>query len=157
MEQKQGLRNFSVNIKPVIMKCREGMRHTIELGKVDFNHNGKRNCMAELEWELTGDGRFTMSGNIWNHLHTDIYCGGQCVDEVVDLFPHNKKAQRMLEIWKRWHLNDAQAGCEHQRSLGWVNYNEHPSEPCPVCGYKYGTAWLKEEIPETIKAEIRSW
>ena len=25
----------------------------------------------------------------------------------------------LLEIWNDWHLNDLQAGCEHQRALGW--------------------------------------
>ena len=53
-----------------------------------------------------------------------------------------------LEIWKLYHLNDMQAGCVHQRALGWNNYDEHPSEPCPECGYKYGSAWLKMEVPK---------
>lgn len=45
--------------------------------------------------------------------------------------------------------------------LGWVRKSEHPEglmcKPCPVCGYKYGTAWLYEPIPEDVLAEIRSW
>ena len=40
------------------------------------------------------------------------------------------------------------------KTLGWLRPDEHPegilTKPCPVCGYKYGTAWLKEEIPEDI-------
>ena len=23
-------------------------------------------------------------------------------------------------------------------------------KPCPVCGYKYGTSWLREDVPEDI-------
>lgn len=38
--------------------------------------------------------------------------------------------------------------------LGWLRPDEHPegilTKPCPVCGYKYGTAWLKEEVPEDV-------
>lgn len=38
--------------------------------------------------------------------------------------------------------------------LAWVTRREHPSglllEPCPVCGYKYGSAWLKEDVPEDV-------
>lgn len=38
--------------------------------------------------------------------------------------------------------------------LGWLTPDKHPdgilTKPCPVCGYKYGTAWLKEEVPEDI-------
>lgn len=40
------------------------------------------------------------------------------------------------------------------KSIGWVKPNEHPRgilcKPCPVCGYKYGTAWNKEELPEAV-------
>lgn len=31
------------------------------------------------------------------------------------------------------------------------------SKPCPICGYRYGTKWLKEEITEPDKTEILSW
>lgn len=45
--------------------------------------------------------------------------------------------------------------------LSWVRKNEHPQglmcEPCPTCGYKYGTAWLHEPIPDEVIAEIESW
>jgi hypothetical protein len=38
--------------------------------------------------------------------------------------------------------------------LGWVSETEHPegllSRPCPTCGYKYGTAWLREEVPADV-------
>jgi hypothetical protein len=40
------------------------------------------------------------------------------------------------------------------RSAGWVTQVEHPegmlSKPCEVCGYKYGTKWLLEEVPEDV-------
>lgn len=45
--------------------------------------------------------------------------------------------------------------------LGWVSPQEHPEgllgKPCSWCGYKYGTAWLKEEIPQNVIDEILSW
>ena len=38
------------------------------------------------------------------------------------------------------------------KALGWLHEHEHPEgilcKPCPVCGYKYGTAWLHEDVPE---------
>lgn len=93
------------------------------------------------------------------------------------------KLYDFLEVWKKWHLNDLQAGCEHQRAEGWdkrpidpskpttaygkhfegqlgdswnmltwISRKEHPqgllSHPCSTCGYKYGTAWLKVEVPQ---------
>ena len=37
---------------------------------------------------------------------------------------------------------------------GWVRPEEHPDgklcKPCPVCGYKYGTAWKREELPQEV-------
>lgn len=55
-----------------------------------------------------------------------------------------------LDVWSKWHLNDMRAGCEHQRKMGWKIYEEHPSEPCPLCGYKYGSKWLREELPASV-------
>ncbi len=37
---------------------------------------------------------------------------------------------------------------------GWVYEYEHPKgvlcKPCPVCGYKYGSAWLTVPVPKEI-------
>lgn len=40
------------------------------------------------------------------------------------------------------------------KTRGWVRYDESDKgilcKPCPVCGYEYGSAWLKEEVPQEI-------
>lgn len=40
------------------------------------------------------------------------------------------------------------------KMLGWLTPDEHPegilTKECPVCGYKYGTKWLKEEVPQEV-------
>lgn len=40
------------------------------------------------------------------------------------------------------------------KMLGWLTQEQHPegllSRACPVCGYKYGSAWLYEEVPENV-------
>lgn len=137
----------------------------------------------------------TISGAIWKPHRGDIVEGGQNTDSIAELFedtPLAPKVQRIVEVWKRWHLNGMRAGCEHQRAegwdkrpidpskptdaygrhfpgqgqpswnmLAWVRPDEHPDgllgKPCPVCGYKYGTAWLTEPLPEEIIAEVKSW
>lgn len=47
------------------------------------------------------------------------------------------------------------------KKTGWLSEKEHPegylSKPCPVCGYKYGSAWLTEEIPADVIKQIKSW
>lgn len=44
--------------------------------------------------------------------------------------------------------------------LVWVSRKEHPKgllcEPCDVCGYKYGTEWLYEPVPEDVLAFLLS-
>jgi hypothetical protein len=116
-----------------------------------------------------------MSGHVKSTNGRSWLMGGQCVDEIAKHFQSNKKTQRMAQIWERWHLNDMRAGCEHQRAEDWgkervsetgklscwVYPNEHPKgvlmKPCLVCGYKFGSAWLTEELPADIVTEIRSW
>lgn len=60
-------------------------------------------------------------------------------------------------------LNTYGRHCAGQRQdswnmLSWVRRDEHPAgllaHPCPVCGYKFGTAWLTREIPETIRERL---
>ena len=42
--------------------------------------------------------------------------------------------------------------------LTWVRRAEHPegllSEPCPECGYRYGSAWLSESLPADVEAFV---
>lgn len=44
------------------------------------------------------------------------------------------------------------------KSAGLVYPTEHPkgllTKPCPKCGYKYGTKWLKMEVPATVHARL---
>lgn len=158
------------------------MQKTYTLGKVDYNETGRENCRAVLKWEFK-DGKFSMSGEIWNPRETDIYRGGQCVDKIVAYFPDDAQAQSMLKVWERWHLNDMKAGspsqekfpkenpvsphdydktCEALAAAGlnpdpgflYKRVNSASAESEP---YKYGSAWLKEKIPADIIAEILSW
>jgi hypothetical protein len=44
--------------------------------------------------------------------------------------------------------------------LTWVTPEEHPNglltKPCDVCGYKYGSRWLFEELPADVLATIET-
>ena len=55
------------------------------------------------------------------------------------------------EPQKKYHWNE---GPTEKKALGWLSPEEHPDgilgKPCPVCGYKYGTSWLKEDVPEDV-------
>ena len=166
---------------------------------------------------------------------------GQILDHLIDdieIYAENwnkKLLIKFVDIWDKWHLNDMNAACKHQKELwdlykkvelinytstmkyfkmlksaenaklsieeykkykkitekirpllyninrpkyltkeineminegwikeksrekkavNWINEKEHPegilSKSCPVCGYKYGSAWLKEDVPEDV-------
>lgn len=49
---------------------------------------------------------------------------------------------------------DWYSGATEVKTLGWLYPDEHPdgilTKPCPVCGYKYGTAWKTEQVPEDV-------
>lgn len=67
---------------------------------------------------------------------------GQIKDEISRFFPE-------VIPYLQWHLNDMRAGCEHQEALGW-NADKNLSQPCPECGYKYGTEWKGRGLPTSV-------
>lgn len=163
---------------------------TLDFGKIDYNRSGRRNCRVTVKVNISeprGKPVLSIQGNVWNPRGTDIYCGGQCYDSLSVFFPGNARMARIIEVWRRWHLNDMQAGCVHQRAekwedrrisvsdlpksqanrdergiiATWIHKSEHPqgllNEPCPTCGYKYGSEWLHEDLPQSIIDEVKSW
>ena len=66
------------------------MEKTFDFGKIDLNGCGRKINKVEVEVELTNDGRFTASASVWNSKHTDIECGGQCLDELVQFLKSNE-------------------------------------------------------------------
>lgn len=51
-------------------------------------------------------------------------------------------------------LYNGDKGPVETKLLGWLRPDEHPegilTRPCPVCGYKYGSAWKTEEVPQDV-------
>lgn len=140
------------------------MKRTIDLGT---NGNGYR---AKIEITLTPDPhRVSIVGFVTYRGKEDTW--GQCQDTIADLYPRHPRIQRFCKMWDRWHLNDTRAGCEHQEA----RYRRDPAErptyandytgttgdtlsgPCAECGYRYGTAWLHEELPEDAIRFFANW
>lgn len=142
------------------------MKRTIEFGKVAESGKIKRNLVTldvELKENNQGQLVFSVCGNIWNHIHTDIIRGGQCVDDIWNLYSNqligSQLYYRILKLWEKWHLNDMHAECEHQEAKG-MTYQTHPSNDCEVCGWKLGHGWSYRTIDpkdlEQIKQIIQS-
>lgn len=136
-----------------------------------FHEHGE----CAITWKLE-NGKFSMQAERWLPNKRDISEGGQCVDRIAGWFPNDAKAQRMLAVWQRWHLNDMHAGSQVQEE--WLRAN--PGDPTEYAypkshyevasaklaaagfnpdadGYKYGHAWKSEVIPDDVIAEIESW
>ena len=168
-------------------------RKVFDFGKIDYMDRGRKDCPVSVTVELrecggekvvTRDGKstgehcnkyieFSVCGDIWNHLHTDIYCGGQCLDKIAKYVKSPVFCQ-IYDFWKKYHLNCMHAGTPEQEKAvkEWeaegnqYDYNaacemlkkrglyEVPLN-CRLIGtrnadgmpYKYGHGWVIEDIP----------
>lgn len=178
------------------------MKKTFNFGKIDYMDRGRKDCAVDVTIELEEKGgeevfdrngnftgkycnkyfEFTAVGNIWNHLHMDIYSGGQNLDEIAK---HVKTPlfQKIYTLWEKYHLNGIHAGTPEQEKAveEWKakgnKYNY--AEACGMlknCGlyevplnadligtrkadgkpYKYGHGWVIFNIPENDLKEIKA-
>lgn len=129
-----------------------------------------------VEWSLV-DGNFSMTGTI------NKYMGGSCgqnLDSIAELFPDDEKLQRMVAVWREWHLNDMTAGSPAQEAALKTIKSDFPGYPVSwydwaCCAlhdmglqpdpnylynnkpYSYGSRWLKRVLRQKIVEEIESW
>ena len=142
------------------------MKRTFNFGKIDYYGRGRKINSVEVKVELSDKGVFTASANIWNSKHTDCVCGGQCLDEVAK-YVKSDKFKRIYRFWELYHLNDMHPGTEKQeealKAAGLSSWANNYSECCDYLesinllvdnGYKFGTGWLKRDIPVEDIAEI---
>ena len=143
------------------------MKKVFSFGKIDYNGTGRKINPVEVEVCLTiKDGKpcFTASGYIYNQTKTNVYCCGQCLDEIAKSV-HDPIFNEIYRLWKLYHLNDMHAGtveqekaiddwkaqgnqydykkvCDYLKSIGLYEV-EHHGKP-----YQYGHDWLYWEIPK---------
>jgi len=59
-----------------------------------------------------------------------------------------------LAGWDLKYYQPARSGHIEEKARGWLSVDEDErgilSKPCEVCGYKYGSSWLKEELPPEV-------
>lgn len=134
-------------------------------GRINVGTYGGMKVLIEATIKLKASSRETTTHKHVQSYHTLSISGsynggaGQIVDTLKKLdtvaIP-KQDLQDLIEIWERWHLNDLRAGCVHQKPME-VSY-DHPeyehykwlnNKRCPN-GYKWGTAWLIEEIPHEV-------
>jgi hypothetical protein len=92
-----------------------------------------------------------------------------------------ERLQKFFGVWSRWHLNDMRAGSPAQEGFlrahkdEWETYKtscsgipNHYTWACEVLskaglhpdpnfnGYRYGSAWLEEKVPEDVLAWLQA-
>lgn len=107
----------------------------------------------------------TVTTQVWSPGGTDMVAGGATRDPLREVteparFWTRDTLATLAVLGDRWHGNDFQAGCAHQD----VVYEDDPrypgrpsldlTKPCPVNGYRYGSAWLVEPLPEQVIRDL---
>lgn len=123
----------------------------------------------------------SISGGVWNPRHTDMISAGQMIGNIgkwldrgalVNLRHPASDLRRLVKVWERWHLNYMRPYCEHQRAVVERETRQRGDEffnasnldaiwtvpelnKCPICGFKYGTAWKHESVPRDVLVFLR--
>lgn len=142
------------------------MKKTINMGYCKLSGD-KRRRKATVEVRLeVRDGKLYLSivGEIKG------YSSGQCCKEMEKYAVQKRQNfDEIIEVWKRYHLNDMRAGTPKQEQAvreycknNEYNYNkvrEYLNSIGLIVdnGYTYGTNWLYEEIPQHILDKIFKW
>lgn len=123
--------------------------------------NGEKSANIDISLE---NGRLSITGVVYTgkwllKSERNLISCGQCLDECRDIIP-----AQLAEIWERWHLNDMKAGTYNQeKALDAVKCTfsrlDWYTEACNYLtsinlyednGYRYGSAWLTEELPTEV-------
>lgn len=178
------------------------MKKTFNFGKIDYIDRGNKDCDVDVTIRLEErsgekifdkDGNFTgnycnkyveftASGNIWNNRHSDIYSGGQNLDEIAK-YIQTPLFQKIYTFWEKYHLNGMHAGtpeqekavaewkakgnkydytkvCEMLKQCGLyevpLNANLVGTRKADGKPYKYGRGWVIFNIPEKDLEEIKN-
>ena len=154
------------------------MRKIFNFGKIDFYGTGRKINKVTIEVNLRDTDKgpeFSASGDVWNSKHTDIVCGGQCLDELDEFaaLHDNPLFSKIYRLWKLYHLNGMNAGtvrqtkavndylertnsrydysqmCDYLKSIDLYEDKEYlfkyGNELKP---YRYGSSWLYRSIPD---------
>lgn len=147
----------------------EGLRMFVTLGMDD--HNGRGDMMSVDHVVIPRPLSLSVSGATVSResaRRQDIEGGGQNIDDLRTTVPDKDSSwtpadiDSLVAIWERWHMNDFHAGCVHQppesivyeTTRGYRQPDLENTPRCPETGYKWGSAWLAEVVPDDVLVEF---
>jgi hypothetical protein len=111
--------------------------------------------------------KLTISADIFEHRNNRWHWmyGGQSLDDIERLgLLHDEILRDISPIWRRWHLNNMFAGTRAQNAMLEKCMSTQFEHRCECLrsngllvdrGYKYGSEWLIERLPNEVKREIK--
>jgi hypothetical protein len=156
--------------KPIYLgEDAEGFHHYIELRLTD--HETERPKVTMWHDEVHKYASFSASGIITaqrgRFSNIRYVVAGQCLDQTINapgLMKRGDMTERdrlmILDYWQAYNLNDMQPGCKHQQPIKtsdpeWEALAAEQTARCPE-GYRYGSAWLLNPLPEVVEKNIRA-
>lgn len=151
------------------------IKKNIVCGKYDWFKTGRKNNEIVLEIEIRNienKPELSICGCVYNKTKTDCVAAGQIIDSLVEFhsdFKPNGRFGKIIDIWKKHHLNGMHAGTVEQENAlkDFDSYNY--TEQCEYLknvnlytvklngeDYTYGSAWLYRELPESVIDYIKS-
>lgn len=114
---------------------------------------------------------FALTTAVWKPFMNDWESGGANVDPLREVLKTKRLSDQRREDLHRligwfdgYHLNDMQAGCDHQTVLWeeepyrrpwlWDPKTETGTLPCPITGYRYGSKWLVKPLPADMVKDV---
>lgn len=126
----------------------DGRRVTVNLSlsKSDRPTFTTDHSRVDSMWQVSFQGTSSKNNRTGN--------AGQISEELkqVTVFPAGVTAadrDAVVQLWENNHLNNLQAGCDHQKPVyekGHGNIDLDNSPKCPHTGYNYGSAWLGKSL-----------
>ena len=140
------------------------MKKVVDCGLADFGLNKRVRAYIEIELREE-DNTLSICGEIQGIAY------GQCIDEIKKAFGDTNSTVNILYYWwENYHLNNMHAGTPKQEEAlnkaGITNWADDYDICCKYLesigllydnGYKFGSAWLKEEIPSDDLQEIKEF
>lgn len=146
------------------------MEKIFDFGKIDYYGKGHKTNRVTVRVCLEEKGIkdvFTASGCIWNSKETGCIRGGQCLDEITKYIKDPVFAE-IYNLWKKYRLNDMHAGTPKQEAAlsahfpkdQYISYVDKTKYLESIGlyeddGYRYGSSWLYERIPDDALNRIK--